>query len=92
MAVRVGIDVGGTFTDLVAIDDVTNTVTCAKVTSMPGDPIAGVIGSIERAGLDLGDIEVIVHGTTVATNALLERKGARTAFICNTATSSSSSG
>jgi N-methylhydantoinase A len=84
MSVRVGIDVGGTFTDLVAIDSDTNTVTCAKVTSTPGDPIAGVVSSIERAGIKFHEIDIIVHGTTVATNALLERKGALTAFICNT--------
>jgi N-methylhydantoinase A len=82
VAVRIGIDVGGTFTDLVAIDDVTGTVTCAKVSSTPADPIVGVIGSIERAGLGIAEIATIVHGTTVATNALLERTGARTAFIC----------
>jgi N-methylhydantoinase A len=84
MSVRLGIDVGGTFTDLVAIDSDTNTVTCAKVTSTPGDPIAGVVSSIERAGIKFHEIDLIVHGTTVATNALLERKGALTAFICNT--------
>jgi N-methylhydantoinase A len=83
MPVRIGVDVGGTFTDLVAIDDVANTVISAKVTSTPGDPIAGVIDSIEQAGIRVNDFDIIVHGTTVATNALLERKGALMAFICN---------
>jgi N-methylhydantoinase A len=82
MAVRLGIDVGGTFTDLVAIDEATRTVTSTKVPSTPGDPIAGVINSIEMAGVRFDEIGAIVHGTTVATNALLERKGAPTAFIC----------
>ena len=82
MAVRLGIDVGGTFTDLVAIDEATRTVTTTKVPSTPGDPIAGVISSIEMAGVRFDEIGAIVHGTTVATNALLERKGAAMAFIC----------
>jgi N-methylhydantoinase A len=83
MSIRIGVDVGGTFTDLVAIDDVANTVISTKITSTPGDPITGVIGSIEQAGIRVNDFDIIVHGTTVATNALLERKGALTAFICN---------
>jgi N-methylhydantoinase A len=82
MAVRLGIDVGGTFTDLVAIDEATRTVTSTKVPSTPGDPIAGVINSIDMAGVRFDEIGAIVHGTTVATNALLERKGAPMAFIC----------
>jgi N-methylhydantoinase A len=82
MSVRLGVDVGGTFTDLVAIDETTNSVTCMKVPSTPGDPIAGVINSIEMAGIRFVDIQAIVHGTTVATNALVERKGAPTGFIC----------
>lgn len=81
MAVRLGIDVGGTFTDLVAIDEVTRRVTSTKVPSTPHDPVAGVISSIEMAGIGRRQISAIVHGTTVATNALLERKGAPTAFI-----------
>jgi N-methylhydantoinase A len=82
MAVRLGVDVGGTFTDLVAIDEATRNVVCAKVPSTPRDPIAGVISSIEMCGISFDQIGAIVHGTTVATNALLERKGAPTAFIC----------
>ena len=83
MSSRLGIDVGGTFTDLVAIDGATNTVVTSKVPSTPGNPIGGVVSSIERADVAFADIDMIVHGTTVATNALLERKGALTAFICN---------
>ncbi len=85
---RIGIDVGGTFTDLVAIDAGGATM-LAKVPSTPEDPSLGVIEGLavlagrlglERAGL-LAETERIVHGTTVATNALLERKGARTGLL-----------
>ena len=85
---RIGIDVGGTFTDLVAIDEGGATV-LAKVPSTPDDPSLGVLDGLarlaERLGLDrgtlLGQTDRIVHGTTVATNALLEQKGARTGLL-----------
>ena len=85
---RIGIDVGGTFTDLVAIDGAGRTV-FAKSPSTPADQSAGVMAGLEelarRLGLGLGDMlagtERIVHGTTVATNALLERKGAKVALL-----------
>ena len=85
---RIGIDVGGTFTDLVAIDE-TGAATLAKVPSTPEDPSRGVLDGLaalaaklgrDSAGM-LGQTERIVHGTTVATNALLERKGARTGLL-----------
>ncbi len=85
---RLGIDVGGTFTDLVAVDD-TGQVTLAKAASTPTDPSLGVMDGLaelaaalglERAAL-LGLAERIVHGTTVATNALLEQKGARVGLL-----------
>ena len=85
---RIGIDVGGTFTDLVAIDD-TGRVTTAKAASTPGDQSVGVLQGLElfaaTLGIDraalLGSTGRIVHGTTVATNALLERKGARLGLL-----------
>src|SRR5438477_6054060 len=85
---RIGIDVGGTFTDLVAIDPAGIT-TLAKVPSTPEDPSIGVLDGLQllagRLGLDraalLGQTDRIVHGTTVATNALLERKGARLGLL-----------
>jgi N-methylhydantoinase A len=85
---RIGIDVGGTFTDLVAIDEA-GAPMLAKVPSTPQDPSLGVLDGLaqlagrlglERAAL-LGATDRIVHGTTVATNALLERKGARTGLL-----------
>jgi N-methylhydantoinase A len=85
---RIGIDVGGTFTDLVAID-ASGAATLAKVPSTPDDPSLGVIGGLAelaaRLGIERGELlcqaERIVHGTTVATNALLERKGARVGLL-----------
>ena len=71
---RVGIEVGGTFTDLVAVDG--ESVRTAKVPSTPANPDAGAMHAIDAAGLEPGAIEELVHGSTVATNAVLERKGA----------------
>jgi N-methylhydantoinase A len=84
----IGIDVGGTFTDLVAIDD-RGVQTLAKVPSTPDDPSRGVLDGLARLAdtLALPTAELlrgahrIVHGTTVATNALLEGKGARTGML-----------
>ena len=85
---RIGIDVGGTFTDIVAVSEA-GTVTFAKATSTPSDPSIGVMNAVERLADELGispknllsKTESIVHGTTVATNALLERKGAKTGLL-----------
>ena len=71
---RVGIEVGGTFTDLVAVEG--ECVRTAKVPSTPANPDEGAMHAIEAAGLDPGAIQELVHGSTVATNAVLERKGA----------------
>ncbi|MGD2103211.1 MAG: hydantoinase/oxoprolinase family protein, partial [Acidimicrobiia bacterium] len=76
---RVGVDVGGTFTDLVALVD--GRLVTAKVPSTPSDQSDGTMNALgESRVLDLG-VEVFAHGMTVATNALLERAGARTALI-----------
>ena len=86
--IRIGIDVGGTFTDLVAVDG-TGRLHHAKAPSTPQDQSLGVLDGLSRLaeamGLDratlLARTERIVHGTTVATNALLERKGARVGLL-----------
>jgi N-methylhydantoinase A len=75
----VGVDVGGTFTDLVVID--AGEVSVAKVPSTPADPSVGVMAALCRAGVEADGVAVIAHGTTVATNALLERRGGRTALL-----------
>jgi len=85
---RIGIDVGGTFTDLVAVDD-SGTVTLAKAPSTPGDQSVGVMDGLGRLAAALAlpletvlaQTERVVHGTTVATNALLERKGATVGLL-----------
>ncbi|MBV9357880.1 MAG: hydantoinase/oxoprolinase family protein [Chloroflexi bacterium] len=85
---HLGVDVGGTFTDLVAVDE-QGQVTFTKVLSTPSDPSLGVMDGLDRlAGLLgsdlrslLGSTDRIVHGTTVATNALLEHKGARVGML-----------
>ena len=85
---RIGIDVGGTFTDLVAVDDF-GKATLAKVPSTPEDPSVGVIDGLELLAVTLGtelavlldETERVVHGTTVATNALLERRGAKVGLL-----------
>lgn len=74
MSVRVGIDVGGTFTDLALFDEEAGTITVTKAPSTPHDPTVGVTEVIDKAGVDNARIDDLVHGTTVATNALLERK------------------
>ncbi|MFK7942473.1 MAG: hydantoinase/oxoprolinase family protein [Paracoccaceae bacterium] len=76
----IGVDVGGTFTDIFVLDESAGTVITGKVPSTRGDQSQGFIEGI--AGLaDFADIATIVHGTTVGTNALLERKGARAGLI-----------
>src|SRR5258708_40083533 len=75
---RVGVDVGGTFTDLVAVRP-DGTLEIRKVASTPQDPSQGLLRSLEALGGDA--VETLVHGTTVATNALLERRGARVVLI-----------
>ncbi len=77
----VGIDVGGTFTDLLCLDTRTQELLSEKVPSIPGRQWRGVLGALEKLGIDYGEIRAFVHGTTIATNALLERKGAKTGLI-----------
>lgn len=77
----IGVDVGGTFTDVFVYNEATGQVETTKVPSTRGDQSKGFIEGIGRKVADFGDIRTVVHGTTVGTNALLERKGARTGII-----------
>ena len=87
--VRIGIDVGGTFTDLVTMGDGDTTPVVFKTPTTPDDPSDGVVNGIEgiaaSMGMDPSELlrkaEVVIHGTTVATNTLVERKGARVGLI-----------
>jgi N-methylhydantoinase A len=86
--IRIGIDTGGTFTDVVALDEATGTLVTTKTPSTPGNPADGFLAGIEKVlGLvgATGDrISAVSHGTTVATNQLLEGKVDRLGFITNT--------
>src|SRR5882762_4179012 len=77
--VRVGVDVGGTFTDLVALAD-DGTIEVRKVVTTPEDPVVGLFHALDPLKPPHA-VELLVHGTTIATNALLERRGARVALV-----------
>jgi N-methylhydantoinase A len=80
----VGVDTGGTFTDLIAVEQNSGELRRAKVPSVSSDPSAAVLDAMDKLftdGIDPGDISLFVHGTTVATNALLEGKGVRTGLL-----------
>ncbi len=76
---RVGVEVGGTFTDLVAVGP--DGIKVTKVPSVPAAPDEGAFNALVAAELDLGAVEDLAHGSTIATNAVLERKGAKVAFV-----------
>ena len=86
--IRIGIDTGGTFTDVVAFDESTGTTVTTKTPSTPGDPangfLAGIAKVLEVLDLEADAVSAISHGTTVATNQLLEGKVERMGFITNT--------
>src|SRR5436190_2614133 len=69
---RVAVDVGGTFTDICILDEADGSIDVRKVPST-ADPIEAVVDGVSEAGIDLGDVVVFSHGTTVATNALITR-------------------
>ena len=82
---RLGVDVGGTFTDLLLIDQGSGQTYSAKVPSTPADSSVGVLNGIaklcDRHGIDPTGITHVMHGTTVATNTVLEGKGARVGLV-----------
>src|SRR5437764_11265294 len=85
MAWMIGVDVGGTFTDFFAFDDADDHIVLHKVASTPANPAQAVLAGLRelgaRQGIDLGDITRLSHGTTVATNALIQRRGGRVALV-----------
>ena len=85
MAHRLGVDVGGTFTDVLLVDDETGQRVTSKVPSTPADSSVGVLNGItracEKAGIKPGQISQVMHGTTVATNAMLTSGGARVGLV-----------
>jgi N-methylhydantoinase A len=78
---QAGIDVGGTFTDLLFVDQGANRFRVVKVPSTPDDQSRGMLAGLRDSGLAVEDLAALVHGTTVGTNAILERKGARCGLI-----------
>jgi N-methylhydantoinase A len=78
---RIGIDVGGTFTDIVLCDGASGALSLHKVPTTPQDIALGLLQGLRQSGVPAADVAEIAHGTTVATNAILERKGARTGVI-----------
>ena len=84
MRVTIGVDVGGTFTDVVLVDE-QGAIHASKVVTTPADPREGVrhgvVVALDAAGLAGSSVDRFVHGTTLATNVLLQRVGARTAFV-----------
>src|SRR5271169_5618539 len=81
MAWQIGVDVGGTFTDLLALDPERGAFRVAKVPSTPDDQSVGFFDGLAVLETDLAAVAALVHGTTVATNAVIERKGARCGLI-----------
>jgi N-methylhydantoinase A len=85
MSARFGVDIGGTFTDLVVVDERTGELRVGKVLTTAKDPAHGVEQGVQslldEARVDPAVVRAVVHGTTLATNALIERKGARTALL-----------
>lgn len=85
MAYRLGVDVGGTFTDLLLFDEASSEFWRHKTPSTPHDSSVGILNGVEaicaKAGIKPSDVEVFLHGTTVATNAILEGKGSKVGLI-----------
>ena len=85
MTFRLGVDVGGTFTDLLLVDESSGQTYMAKVPSTPEDSSIGVLNGIDRicdeSDIDTREVTQVMHGTTVATNAVLTRKGAKVGLI-----------
>ena len=78
---RVGIDIGGTFTDIVALDGGSGERRIAKVPTVPHAPLAGIVDALAAIALGWPDVVELIHGTTLVTNALVEGKTARVALI-----------
>jgi N-methylhydantoinase A len=82
---RIGVDIGGTFTDLVCVDEATGAVRVAKLLTTPKEPAhaveAGLVALLAEAASSPAAVSTVIHGTTLATNALIERKGARVGLL-----------
>lgn len=81
MSKIVGVDVGGTFTDLVLVDPQSGAIQISKVPSTPENQAFGVMQALQSTGIRMGELQTIIHGTTVTTNALLERKVSKVGLL-----------
>src|ERR1035437_1870396 len=81
MSLRIAVDIGGTFTDLIAFDERSQRIQHAKTLTTPRDPVGGIIDCIHKARLDPKSIDNLIHGSTIAINTLIERKGATVGLI-----------
>src|SRR5688572_18173099 len=85
MTLRLGCDTGGTFTDLVAFDEQAGRFSFHKVSSIPADPAQAIVQGwrelVDRCRVTESAVRLLVHGTTIATNAVLQRKGAKIGVI-----------
>jgi N-methylhydantoinase A len=79
---RVAVDVGGTFTDICIMDETTGQIRIEKTASTPDDPMRAIMNGIDQGKIDLSDVSMFSHGTTVATNALITRNLPRAAMVC----------
>lgn len=80
---RIAVDIGGTFVDAVAFNTQTDDIRLAKALTTPEEPSRGVLNAVESLGVDMADVSIIVHGTTLGLNAIIERRGAKTGLITN---------
>jgi len=82
---RVGVDIGGTFTDLIIVNETTGAFAVGKTLTTPSDPSQAIetvlVDTMQRAGIPAGEIAEVIHGTTLVTNAIIERKGDLTALL-----------
>jgi N-methylhydantoinase A len=81
MSLRVAVDIGGTFTDLIAFNEDTGNLQHAKSLTTPQDPVQGMLDCIRKANLNARDIDRLIHGSTIAINTLIEQKGATVGLI-----------
>src|SRR5215204_1838272 len=78
---RIACDIGGTFTDVAAFDEASGRLLLGKWSSTPRDLVEGILLAIDEAGGDLARANLVLHGSTVVINAILERRGAPTALV-----------
>src|ERR1700738_1057919 len=81
MSLRIAVDIGGTFTDLIAFDEHSKRIMHPKSPTTPRDPVEGLIDCIRKADLDPRSIDSLIHGSTIAINTLIERRGATVGLI-----------